>query len=169
MKVKFEKISLSQWIENAPEKVGILPLDWVEIYENIILPKRKTKHSSGYDFHAPYYFSLEPGESIVIETGIKVSLKPNQELLLFPRSGMGFKNFARLANTIGKVDSDYYNNKDNEGHIFIKIRNEGDKTLDVKKGEAFAQGTIYQYCIVDDDSLEEGEERKGGIGSTNQA
>ena len=164
MATKFHKISEYQWMKAIPE--GVSGFIWEETYDDIIIPKRKTRHSSGYDFHAPYAFALEPGEVMLVETGIKIELEPNQELLLFPRSSSGFKYFLRLANTIGKVDSDYFNNSDNEGHIFIKIRNEGNKTMEIDKGQAFAQGTIYEYQITDDDSFDYGDIRKGGIGST---
>ena len=164
MTTKFHKVSEYEWMKRIPE--GAPGYVWEELYDGIILPQRKTRHSSGYDFHAPYAFSLAPEESIVIETGIKIELNPNQELLIFPRSGLGFKYFSRLANTIGKIDSDYFNNRDNEGHIMIKIRNEGEEIMDIDKGQAFAQGTIYEYCIVDEDSFEEGDIRAGGFGST---
>ena len=87
-------------------------------------------------------------------------------LLLFPRSSLGFKYFTRLANTIGVVDADYYNNEGNEGHIFIKIRNEGESTLHISAGEAFAQGVIIPYLTMDND--DSSNIRKGGIGSSDK-
>lgn len=165
MSVKFHKVSKLEWMKRKP--LDASDLLWSELYDDIIIPQRKTRWSAGYDFHSPYTFSLAPGESALIETGIKIELNPNQVLLFFPRSSMGFKYFMRIANTIPVVDADYFGNPDNEGHIFIKIRNEGDKPMDIHRGEAFVQGVINEYCIVDEDSFDTGLGRLGGIGSTN--
>ena len=72
----------------------------------------------------------------------------------------------KINNTIGKIDADYYNNPDNEGHVWIKFTNMGNKVWEVKQGEAVAQGTFYKYLIADDDKPIK-EERIGGLGSTN--
>ncbi|MCF8009453.1 MAG: hypothetical protein K9K32_06775, partial [Halanaerobiales bacterium] len=107
-----------------------------------------------------------PGSEIKIPTGIKAYMQPDEVLFAYPRSSLGFKYYCRLANTIGVIDADYYNNEDNEGHIWIKIRNEGDKQMKIKCGEAICQVIFQKYLLVDGDSFE-GERRKGGIGSTN--
>lgn len=135
--------------------------------EGIInLPKRATKLSAGYDFFAPEDIKLAPGESIKVATGIKAYMQPDEVLMLFPRSGLGFKYFVRLANTVGVIDADYYGNESNDGHIFVKIRNEGDKELFIQAGDAFAQGIFIKYLLTDDDSFDNGAERIGGEGST---
>lgn len=86
-------------------------------------------------------------------------------LMIYPRSGLGFKYQISLANTVGVIDADYYFS-DNEGHIFIKLVNRGDKPVHIKAGEAFAQGIFMEYGIVEDDHVEA--TRNGGIGSTDQ-
>lgn len=164
MSTAFHKVSKEEWGRMLPE--GVELEIWMSLYDDIQLPQRKTKWSSGYDFHAPYTIVIEPQEEEVVPTGIKIELNPNQELLIFPRSGLGFKHYLRLANTIGKIDADYFGNPANEGHILVKIRNEGTKSLTINKGEGFCQGTIYEYCICDNDSFEEGATRQGGFGST---
>ena len=131
------------------------------------LPKRETAYSAGYDCYSPIEFTLQPGEDIKVPTGIKAYMQPDEVLYALPRSGHGFKFYLRLANTKAVVDADYYNNEGNEGHIWIKIRNEGDKPLTIKEGEGMCQFIFQKYLIVDDDSLE-GEERIGGFGSTDK-
>ena len=131
-------------------------------YENIILPRRATAGSAGYDFIAPYDFVLESGEEIVIDTGIRARIAEGWVLVILPRSGSGFKYGVRLANTAGVIDSDYFN-ADNEGHIKIKLVG-GSKTYTVKAGDAFAQGIFLPYGITEDDECTE--ERHGGFGST---
>lgn len=152
----FEKVSLNQWVKDGGNQ---------EDYLNVIIPKRATSGSAGYDFFSPISVSLKPGEEIKIATGIKAELPKQSVLLIFPRSGMGFKYFARLANTVGVVDEDYYNNPGNEGHIFIKIRNEGNIPLQIESGNAFAQGVIVPYLKMDDEGSDMGL-RIGGMGST---
>ena len=131
-------------------------------YENIILPRRATAGSAGYDFIAPYDCVLESGEEIVIDTGIRAKIAEGWVLVILPRSGSGFKYGVRLANTAGVIDSDYFN-ADNEGHIKIKLVG-GNKTYTVKAGDAFAQGLFLPYGITEDDDCTD--ERHGGFGST---
>ena len=131
----------------------------------IKLPKRSTKESAGYDVYAPFDIHLKPNEDIKIPTGLRAYMQPGEVLLVFPRSGLGFKYYTRIANTIGVIDSDYYFS-DNEGHIFVKLRNEGDKDLNIKQGEAFCQMIFMPFLLVDGDDFENGNNRNGGFGST---
>lgn len=134
-------------------------------YDDIILPKRATMGSAGYDFFSPITFTLQPGEGIKIATGIRARIENGWVLSVYPRSGLGFKYKLRLDNTVGIIDSDYFN-ADNEGHIFIKLTNCGDKPLTVQKGSAFAQGIFTQFGItVDDECVDV---RTGGFGSTDK-
>ncbi len=134
-------------------------------YGEIALPKRATKGSAGYDFFTPEEFTLLPNETIKVATGVRVKIDEGWVLKIYPRSSLGFKYRLRLDNTVGIIDSDYYF-ADNEGHIFIKITNCGDKPLTVEKGKAFAQGVFVEYGItVDDDASSI---RTGGFGSTDK-
>ena len=163
---KFYKISLEQYTKDAPP-MTIEDFSIEDEWNDIKLPKRATAYSAGYDFYAPMGFKLMPNETVKIPTGIKVQLDSDKVLLVVPRSSLGFKYRLQLDNTIGVIDSDYYNNKNNEGHIFIKLTNDSrnKKVLEIKKGEAIAQGIISQYFLTDDDDSKS--LREGGIGSTN--
>lgn len=160
---KFYKVSFEEFNKNFDDI-----LKAKNMYDDIILPKRATKHSAGYDFFAPFDFELRGGESIKIPTGIKCNMNEDLFLAIVPRSSLGFKYKMRLVNTLGVVDCDYFDNENNEGHIFIKISNENNenKTLKVNKGEAFAQGIFLKYFLTEDDNVTE--TRTGGIGSTNK-
>lgn len=138
-----------------------------DINEEVVikLPRRATKGSAGYDCFAPFDIALEPGKDIKVPTGIRAYMKQGEVLMAFPRSGLGFKYYCRLANTVGIIDSDYYYS-DNEGHIFVKLRNEGDKSLVIRQGEAMCQFIFAPFLLADGDSFERGEERNGGFGST---
>lgn len=139
--------------------------DIMDMYESIELPKRATKGSAGYDFYAPFAFSLPPGSTMKIPTGIRVKMDEDWVLKLYPRSGLGFKYRLQLNNTVGIIDSDYYYS-DNEGHIFAKITNDSNegKTLEIGAGAGFMQGIFIEYGITVDDEAEG--IRNGGFGST---
>ena len=84
-------------------------------------------------------------------TGIKSYFDKEEVLLLVVRSSMGFKYNIRLCNQVGVIDADYYNNKDNEGHIWLMIQNEGEEEYKFKKGEAIAQGLFMKYLTTTSD------------------
>ena len=163
---KFHKVSearfLEDWKDNFPEASDE---EIKEIYKNIALPQRATAGSAGYDFYAPADFSIAPGESIKIPTGIRVEMDQEWVMKCYPRSGLGFKYRLQLNNTVGIIDSDYFYS-DNEGHMFAKLTNDGreGKTVELAKGTGFMQGIFVEYGItVDDDATGI---RNGGFGST---
>lgn len=132
-------------------------------YASIPLPKRGTVGSAGYDFITPIGFTLEPGDEITIPTGISAKIKSGWVLMIFPRSGLGFKYGIKLLNTVGIVDQDYFF-AENEGHILIKIKNEGDKPMYLQSGDRIVQGVFLPFGITKDDDATE--KRTGGFGST---
>ena len=163
---KFYKVSYEQFEEgfldyNANASKEIIH----NIYNELKLPKRATKGSAGYDFYTPIDVYLKPGETLKIPTGIRCEMNERWVLMIYPRSGLGFKYRLQLNNTVGVIDSDYFYS-DNEGHIFIKITNDSNegKIVDVKKGQGIAQGIFMQYGIVEDDDVSE--LRNGGFVST---
>lgn len=163
---RFEKVSFEQFKEAYLDYDASATESQIqEVYASLKLPKRATKGSAGYDFYTPIDFSLKPGETIKIPTGIRCEMNERWVLMIYPRSGLGFKYRLQLNNTVGVIDSDYYHS-DNEGHIFIKITNDSNegKTVEVKAGQGFAQGIFMQYGIVEDDDVTE--VRNGGFGST---
>lgn len=134
-------------------------------YNDILLPKRATSGSAGYDFFAPTEYTVKSGETIKVPTGIRARIDEGWVLKIYPRSSLGFKYRLRLDNTVGIIDSDYYF-ADNEGHIYIKMTNCGEKDFVIEKGKAFAQGIFIEYGItVDDDCTAT---RTGGFGSTDK-
>ncbi len=140
---KFEKISFEQFKNDVA--------DSKELYNSFSLPKRNTKYSAGYDFYALYDYTLKPGEIKKIPTGVKAMMENDEVLLVLDRSSMGFKYNVRMCNQVGVIDKDYYNNINNEGHIWIKIQNEGNIDYNVKKGEGMCQGIFIKYLTVDDE------------------
>ena len=133
-------------------------------YEYVNLPKRKTKQSAGYDIESAVNVVITPGETKLIPTGLKVYMDENEWLGIHIRSSLAIKYGLILANSVAVIDSDYYNNPDNEGHIMLPIRNVSGMPYTVKKGDRIAQGIFHRYYKVDNDSADG--DRTGGIGST---
>ena len=154
---KFEKISMSAFTKET----GLTEKE----YNNIIMPHRATENSAGYDFHLLEDSSLKPGEIKKIKTGIKAAMNNNEVLMIYIRSSLGFKYNLRLCNGTGIIDSDYYNNETNEGHIVIAIQNEGEKNVELKANDRFVQGIFMKYLTIDDEE-QVNNVRQGGIGST---
>ena len=133
----------------------------------IQLPKRGSKGSAGYDICTPVDIVIPPyGISDAIQTDIKAYMPDDEVLLIVPRSSVGFKKGLMLINTVGIIDSDFYENPDNDGNIGFKLKNLTDKEVVIKAGERIMQGIFKKYLIVDDDNCDK--ERIGGIGSTNE-
>ena len=152
---KFLHVSEGQYAASA------LP-DALEI-SAIPLPARATAGSAGYDFICPADITLQPGEAVTIPTGIRCEMQPGWVLMIFPRSGLGFKHQVRLANTVGVIDSDYFHAA-NEGHIMVRIVNGGDHAVSIAKGERFCQGVFLPHGLAEEDEVLA--DREGGFGST---
>lgn len=139
----FEKISFEQFKKDIGNDI--------ELYNKYLLPKRDSSYTAGYDIYLLEDLIIKPGERKKVPTGIKSYFNSDEVLLLIIRSSMGFKYNIRLCNQVGIIDSDYYNNKDNEGHIWLMIQNEGNKEFRFKKGEAIVQGIFIKYLTTKSD------------------
>ncbi len=153
----FEKISFQQFKKDIQDDVNM--------YDEYMLPKRGSKNSCGYDFFAIQDMVLSPGEIKKIPTGYKAKFLSDEFLMLVVRSSMGFKYNVRMCNQVGIIDSDYYNNSSNEGHIWVALQNEGTEDYVIEKGTAYAQGIFVKYltCGEEVDTI-----RTSGIGSTSK-
>lgn len=166
----FEKVSEQQFVKDM-EKNFQLNTDDPLVLQRLIFayemfvakPTRATTGSCGYDFVSPVSFAIHPGQMIVVPTGIRVMMPSWMFLMVAPRSSLGIKHRVGLANTVGIIDSDYYD-ADNEGHIMIALENRGNEDVMIEGGDRFAQGIFIPRCLTSDD--ETIGTRTGGIGST---
>ena len=135
-------------------------------FDKAILPARKTAGSCGYDIHiySATPTTIKPHESKVFCTGIKAYMPSDEFLAIYIRSSIGIKKHLMLKNSVCIIDSDFYNNKDNEGHIIIALYNYGDEPVTLEPFERVAQGVFQKYGVVDNDNADQ--TRTGGIGST---
>lgn len=156
---KFFKISFDEFKKQVS--------DDKDLYNSIILPKRSTKLSAAYDIRSVDNLTIKPGESKILNTGLKVCMNDDEVLYIFSRSSLGYKHDVFLTNCVGVIDADYYNNKDNEGHFKVKLTNNGKEDFVVNVNDRVAQGVFMKYLTVDDED-EIINERIGGIGSTDR-
>lgn len=187
--VQFKKDMLNQfgaYLKSAFLNESTLDQFLVETYNNIKIPTRSTYGAAGYDFYLPCTIPINrKANYITIPTGIKCEITSGWMLDLIPRSSAGIKQGFKLRNTIGIIDSDYYNNKDNEGHIMIACQMDGypiqechcnpKKKYDsnwffsstLEANARLCQGILIPYGIATNDQENENLiERNGGIGST---
>ena len=133
------------------------------------LPQRATEGSAGYDFFSPVDTVIYPNETKEFSLEVKCRIKIGEFLMIPPRSSLGFKNdnHVALTNTIGIIDSDYYNNENNEGEIRLRLHNFGNSPFVIKKGMALVQGIFIKFdTTIDDDPRDR--VRIGGLGSTDK-
>ena len=131
---------------------------------NITLPTRATGRSAGYDFRCLEGFTVEPGKTYLLKTGIKARMDDDDVLLIFPRSSLAVKKGLRLTNSVAVIDADYYGNERNDGEIMISLFNFTDSPVTIEADERIAQGIFIKYGITDDDAASG--VRQGGYGST---
>ena len=132
----------------------------------IKLPTRATKTSAGYDFYSPVEVTIQPKSKELIWTDVKAYMQKGEVLILDVRSSIGIKKGLILANILGIVDHDYYQNPDNDGNIGICLYNMSDKPVTLESQERIAQGIFIPFLVSDNGNTDE--ERQGGIGSSGQ-
>lgn len=139
----FEKISFEQFKKDIK--------DDLDLYNEYSLPKRTSMNAAGYNIFLLDNVCIAPGEIVKLPTGLKSYFEGDEVLLFVVRSSMGFKYNIRLCNQVGIIDADYYNNSSNEGHMWIRIQNEGDKVVEFSKGDSIVQGIFMKYLMTDTD------------------
>lgn len=143
----------------------------IEEYKDkgINLPVRKTKYSAGYDIEAAEDViipAFKPGvKPTLIPTGLKAYCHEDEFYMLVNRSS-GPKKGLVMANSIGIIDNDYYNNESNEGHFYFQYFNILAEDITIHKGDVIGQVVFQKYLVVDDDKAEGS--RVGGFGSTDK-
>lgn len=133
--------------------------------KNAILPLRGTKTSAGYDISTPIKQVVPAHGKKLIWSNVKAYMQDDEFLTLHVRSSIGIKKNLRLANTMGIIDQDYYNNESNEGNIGICLINDSDVDVVLEEGERVAQAIFMSF--LPSDNCNSKQDRIGGIGSTN--
>lgn len=163
---EFEKVSFEQFLSDVKRNdftAWMADEEVRRVWEKLSLPTRATAGSAGYDIRTPFPFTIDPGQSVKVPTGIRARMDNGWVLLFCPKSGIGFKHQVWLANTVGVIDSDYYGSS-NEGHIFLKLVNGGNSSFHADEGDGVAQGIFLPFGVTYSDAAEG--KRNGGFGST---
>ena len=136
--------------------------------QDIHLPIRKTVSSAGYDIEASEEVVIPKFElgckPVLVPTGLKAYMEKDEVLYLFNRSSNPLKKGLVLANSVGVIDSDYYGNSDNDGHILFAFYNFSSEDIVIQKGDRIGQGVFSKFLVVDSD--QSSGVRVGGFGST---
>ncbi len=130
--------------------------------DHVHYPTRGSVNSAGYDFYADKDYTVAPNEIIKVWTDIKAYMQPDEFLMLDVRSSMGGKFM--LANTIGIIDSDYYENPDNDGNICFMLKNISNEVQHIERDNKIGQGIFMEYLKIDNDNTTI--KRNGGLGSS---
>lgn len=141
---KFEKISFEQFCKDVCNDKNL--------YDSYKLPARSSKKTAGYDIYLLEDLVIKANEIVKLPTGVKSYFEDDETLFIIVRSSTGLKYNIRLVNQVGVIDADYYNNKDNEGHMFIKIQNHSEKELKFKAGDTIVQAIFLKYLTTNDDN-----------------
>ena len=142
------------------EKINIKKLN-----ENAVIPTYGSEFSAGADLYAllDAPVSFNPGETILIHTGIAMEIPVGYAGLIYARSGLASKKGLAPANKVGVVDADY------RGEIMVALHNHSNKVQEIASGERVAQLVIMPYIaaeFVESETLEETDRAAGGFGST---
>ena len=183
---KFEKVSKFAEVDiNLPQRKTAQSAGYdMEVAEDIVIPSYQNLMNVMKDVVSPYVAfedgSIQPRvlalddtanitkllktKPTLVSTGMKCQLDPGTYLELSVRSSCPLKYWLVMANSVGIIDADYYNNPDNEGEIFFQMINLSPFDIMLKKGDIIGQGIIKPYLTTEDDSASG--ERMGGFGST---
>lgn len=140
-----------------------ITLTFKRLDPNAILPRYQTEGAACFDIHALDASDILPMLATTIRTGLAAQIPPGYVMLVYSRSGHGFKNGIRLVNSVGVIDSDY------RGEIAVGIRNDSNRRFSISRGDRIAQAMILPIpavSIIEADSLSDTERGSGGFGST---
>lgn len=136
-------------------------------YHDVQLPQRMSQWASGFDLYAAVEdeIILQPGERVLVPTGIAISMPSNMEAQIRPRSGLAYKHGITVLNSPGTIDADY------RGEIKVLLINHGQAAFTIKHQERIAQmvfQTVPAVTFVEVETLSETVRGEGGFGHTGQ-
>ena len=138
--------------------------------KGINLPLRSTMYAAGYDVEAAEDVTIPSfvlgQKPTLIKTGLKAYCQSDEYYMLLNRSSNPIKRGLVLANSVGIIDADYYENETNDGHFMYAYYNFFDYDIEIKKGDIIGQVIFQKYLLVDNDCASG--KRVGGFGSTNE-
>ena len=136
-----------------------------KLSQDAILPRYATDGSGCFDLFYKEDYEEEFDLVLEVSTGLSFEIPEGYVMLVFSRSGHGFKHDVRLSNCVGVIDSDY------RGEVKVKLRGDEYNNLDFKYGDAVAQAMIVpvpKVSFIEVQTLSETARGEGGFGSTDK-
>lgn len=134
------------------------------LFDEARVPVYSSDGANCFDFFAPFDGAVGSYGSVVVDTGVAFDIPEGYCLLIFSRSGHGFKNDLRLSNCVGVIDSDFI------GSVKVKLRNDGPAMYQFKSGDRIAQGMLLKaprIFLKEVEELDKSTKRgENGLGST---
>jgi|SRR5665811_615877 len=135
--------------------------------EGLALPAYQSAHAAGFDLVAAVpedgALALDPGDRVLVPTGLVFELPDGYEAQVRPRSGLAFKHGVTVLNSPGTIDADY------RGEVKVLLVNLGNERFSIGRGDRIAQAVIAPVTrveIIDADELSDTGRGEGGFGST---
>lgn len=138
-------------------------IKWKKVEEEAVIPKFCHEGDAGADLASIYTYYLEPGDTVLIDTGLQVEVPAGYELQIRPRSGLSLKTQLIIPNSPGTIDSGY------RGNVRVIVRNTGQFPYTIQKGQKIAQAVIAklpQVVHIEVNELSETTRGEKGFGST---
>lgn len=132
---------------------------------NATLPTYGSEYAAGADLYAcmDEAITINPGETVMVHTGLAMEIPAGYAGLIYPRSGMASKRGLAPANKVGVVDPDY------RGEFMVALHNHSLTAQTVEPNERIAQLVIAPFltaCFEEADELSDTVRGEGGFGST---
>ena len=139
-----------------------------KLIPDAVIPTRATRQSAGFDLSlcGQQPVTIQPGETVMIHTGVAVVLPEGTAGMVYPRSGLASKHGLALANCVGVIDSDY------REELMVPLYNHSGEAYTVSPGERVAQMVVTPVLLPEveeipaGEQLPESERGTGGFGST---
>lgn len=151
------------YVSDLQISIGYPSLRVKRLDERAQLPTYGTEGAACFDLYALEGGQASSGGSVLVRTGLAFDIPEGWVMLVYSRSGHGFKHAVRLANCTGVIDSDYV------GEVMVKLANDSDFSFEVNAGERVAQAMlmpVQRFSLVEVDELKETARGDGGFGST---
>jgi len=134
-------------------------------HDDMPLPLKMSEGASGFDLHAAVSESLtlHPGERVLVPTGFCISMPPELEAQIRPRSGLAYKFGITCLNTPGTIDADY------RGEVKVLLIHLGQDPFIINRGERIAQMVFQEVplvSLIEVEELTETVRGAGGFGHT---
>lgn len=149
---------------NEADLTTMPPIRIRRLSEDAVIPVRAHRGDAGVDLCSTESVTIEPGQRVLVGTGIAIALPLGTVGLVHPRSGRAWKEGLSIVNAPGTIDADY------RGELKVCLINlDPSVPIAIEKGERIAQLVVQKvelFDFVEVDELDETVRGASGHGST---